>query len=177
MKKDESGPIQTLNQSIIDGVADSIMVIDTDYHILLMNRAAQKFAVDEISPSQPLLCYQLSHHLSAPCDGVTHPCPLAQVRELGHPVMVIHEHCQANGEKRIIEVNASPLSEANGSIIGIIESMRDITDRHQAEAALRQTMDRLRSLTSQLAEVSEAERKRLSQELHDQVGQNLSAST
>ncbi len=47
--------------------------------------------------------------------------------------------------------------------------------RHQTEVALRQYTDRLRSLTSQLAEVSEAERKRLSQELHDQVGQNLTA--
>jgi two-component system sensor histidine kinase UhpB len=175
MKKDESGAIQALYQSIIDGVTDSIMVIDADYQILMMNRAAHKFAVDEISPSQPLLCYQLSHHLSAPCDGVTHPCPLEQVRELGHPVTVIHEHHQANGEKRIIEVNASPLPAADGAFIGIIESMRDVTERHQAEMALRQTMDRLRSLTSQLAEVSEAERKRLSQELHDQVGQNLTA--
>jgi len=174
-EKDEPGASQPLYQSIIDGVADSIMVIDTDYQIILMNRAAHKFSADEISPSQPLLCYQLSHHLPVPCDGETHPCPLQQVRELGHPVTVVHEHCQANGEKRIIEVNASPLSGTDGSFIGIIESMRDVTERYQTEVALRQYTDRLRSLTAQLAEVSEAERRRLSQELHDQVGQNLTA--
>ena len=175
MAKDESGALQTLYQSVIDGVADSIMVIDTDYHIILMNRAARKFAIDEVIPSQPLLCYQLSHHLPAPCNDEAHPCPLEQVRELGHPVTVIHEHCQANGEKRIIEVNASPLFGADSSFMGIIESMRDVTERHQTEVALRQYTDRLRSLTAQLAEVSEAERRRLSQELHDQVGQNLTA--
>ena len=174
-EKDEPGASQALYQLIIDGVADSIMVIDTDYQVILMNRAAHKFAGDEISHSQPLFCYQLSHHLSVPCDGMTHPCPLEQVRELGHSVTVIHEHCQANGKKRIIEVNASPLSGADGAFMGIIESMRDVTERHRTEVALRQYMDRLRSLTSQLAEVSEAERKRLSQELHDQVGQNLTA--
>jgi two-component system sensor histidine kinase UhpB len=53
--------------------------------------------------------------------------------------------------------------------------MRDVTERHRTEVALRQYTDRLRSLTAQLAEVSEAERRRLSQELHDQVGQNLTA--
>ena len=175
IKKDEPGALQALYQSIIDGMADSIMVIDTNYQIIQMNRAAHKFAVDEISPSQPLMCYQLSHHLPVPCDGVTHPCPLNQVRDLGHPVTVIHEHCQANGKKRIIEVHASPLSGSDGSFMGIIESMRDVTERHQTEVALRQYTDRLRSLTAQLAEVSEAERRRLSQELHDQVGQNLTA--
>ena len=175
MKKDNSGALLALYQSIIDGVADSIMVIDADYRVILMNRAAHKFAVAEISPSEPLLCYQLSHHLPVPCDGETHPCPLELVRELGHPITVIHEHCQADGKKRIIEVIASPLSGSDGSFTGIIESMRDVTERQQTEAALRQYMDRLRALTSQLAEVSEAERKQLSQELHDQVGQNLTA--
>ena len=175
VEKDEPGTLPALYQSIIDGVADSIMVIDQDYHVILMNRAARKFAIDELPNAQPLLCYQLSHHLPAPCAGETHPCPLEQVRKLGHPVTVIHEHFQANGEKRFIEVSASPLSGTTGSFTGIIESMRDVTERYQTEVALRQYTDRLRSLTAQLADVSEAERKRLSQELHDQVGQNLTA--
>jgi two-component system sensor histidine kinase UhpB len=171
----QSDAVKPFHQSIIDGLADSIMVIDTDFSIRLMNRAARQFASAGIDLSQPQYCYQLSHHLPVPCDGKAHPCPLEHVRELGQPVTVLHEHCQADGETRIIEVSASPLIGADGSFQGIIESMRDVTGRHQAQEALRRYTDRLRALTSQLAGASEAERQRLSQELHDQVGQNLTA--
>jgi signal transduction histidine kinase len=174
LEKDDPGTYQAFHQSIIDGVADPIMVIDPDYRIILMNRAAKKFAGDE-SSRPPLLCYQLSHHLPAPCNDIGCPCPLEQVRTSGQTISVIHEHCQAGGEKRIFEVNATPLASADGKFMGIIESMRDITERHQREKALRQYMKRLRALTSQLAELSETERRRLSQELHDRVGQNLTA--
>ncbi|MFN8491563.1 MAG: PAS domain S-box protein [Caldilineaceae bacterium] len=60
--------------------------------------------------------------------------------------------------------------------------IRDITERKQAEAknaqlltALNAQSTQLRALNHRLAETQEAERKRLAQELHDQVGQNLTA--
>jgi two-component system sensor histidine kinase UhpB len=175
MAPGESDATQAFYQAIIDGIADSIMVIDTDYRVRMMNRAARQFASAGMDLSQPQTCYQLSHHLSAPCDGKAHPCPLEHVRKLGRPVTVLHEHCQADGEVRLIEVNASPLVGADGSFQGMIESMRDVTERHQAQEALHRYTDRLRAMTAQLAGASEAERQRLSRELHDQVGQNLTA--
>lgn len=48
-------------------------------------------------------------------------------------------------------------------------------ERKQAEEALQQHTERLRALATQLAEVAEAERQQLGRELHDQVGQNLTA--
>ncbi|NCF69304.1 MAG: PAS domain-containing protein [Chloroflexi bacterium] len=171
----ETDVARAFHQSIIDGIVDPIMVIDTDYNIILMNRAAQAFASAGKTQSLPLFCYQLSHHLDVPCDGEAHPCPLMQVRELGRPVTVVHEHCQVDGETRMVEVNAAPLLGSDGSFQGIIESMRDVTECHHAQEALRRNRDRLRALTAQLAEVSEGERQRLSRELHDQVGQNLTA--
>jgi len=48
-------------------------------------------------------------------------------------------------------------------------------ERVQAEKALQRHARRLRALTVQLADVAEAERQRLARELHDQVGQNLTA--
>jgi two-component system sensor histidine kinase UhpB len=167
--------VSEFNQSIIDTVADPILVIDTDYHVILMNRAARNFAMEELPPAQPLFCYQLSHHLCTPCSRKGCPCPLEEVRKSGKPVSVTHEHCQANDEKRMIEVHAAPLLDGDGAFIGIIESMHDITERHQTEIALRQSRNRLRALTSQLGELSEIEKKRLSRELHDQVGQSLTA--
>lgn len=162
-------------QSIIDSIADPIMVIDAGYQVILMNHAARKLAAGDPAPSQPLYCYQVSHKLSAPCSGLAHQCPLESVRAHQQPVTVIHEHRWPSGKKQIIELHAAPLASADGTFVGIIESLHDITDRHRAEGALRQSTRRLRALTSQLAELSEIERKWLSQELHDQVGQKLTA--
>jgi len=151
------------------------MVIGEDYRIKLMNRAAREFSSGGSGTLAPLFCYQISHQCEAPCEGIGHPCPLEEVRESGQPVTVVHEHFRANGERRFVEVIAAPLWGANGTFQGIIESMRDITERVRAQEALQQYAERLRALSAQLAEVAEAERQRLARELHDQVGQNLTA--
>jgi two-component system sensor histidine kinase UhpB len=162
-------------QSIIDGIADPIMVIGTDYQVTLMNQAAKEFATNGRELIHPLLCYQISHGRDEPCDGMEHPCPLSQVQESGKTIIVEHNHYQANGESRLVEVAASPYWGANDTVQGIIEVIRDITERVRAKEQLQQYTERLRALAAQIAEVEEMERQRLAQELHDQVGQNLTA--
>lgn len=162
-------------QSIIDGIADPIMVIGTDYRVTLMNQAAQEFASLEQEPKSTSRCHKISHEREFPCDGLEHPCPLAQVKESGKTVIVEHRHYQANGESRLVEVVASPFWGTDGGFQGIIEVMRDITERIHDKEKLQQYTNRLRALAAQLAEVAETERKWLAQELHDQIGQNLTA--
>jgi signal transduction histidine kinase len=93
----------------------------------------------------------------------------------GQTVTVVHKHHQANGEWRFVEIIAAPMWESDGTFQGIVESMRDVTKRLRAEEALQHYAERLRALSARLAEVAEAERQRLAQELHDQVGQRLTA--
>lgn len=162
-------------QSILDGIADPIMVISTNYHVKSMNHAAQILAPNGIEAAQLVFCYQVSHRCDAPCDGLDHPCPLTQVQKSRKTVIVEHKHYLTSGELRIVEVIASPLWDIDGSFQGIIESMRDITEHVQTEEKLQQYAEQLRALAAQSAEVAEMERQRLAQELHDQVGQNLTA--
>ena len=53
--------------------------------------------------------------------------------------------------------------------------MKDITDRKRAEEALRDSAGRLRALSRRVVEVQEEERRHLARELHDEIGQVLSA--
>jgi len=163
----------SLQQSIIDGVTEPIMVIGLDYQVWMMNRAAREFSSQDTT--LPLSCYCVSHQRETPCDGMEHPCPLEQVRKTGKPVTVVHEHCQENGTRRFVEVIAAPLRGADGTLLGIIESIRDVTERTQARKELEQYALKLRALAAQHVEVADTERQRLAQELHDQVGQNLTA--
>jgi two-component system sensor histidine kinase UhpB len=164
-----------LQQSILDGVAEPIMVINSGYKIMVANRAAREFSTGGSDASVPMHCYELSHHRKSPCSGIEHPCPLQEVQKAGQPVTVVHEHFQANGEKRFVEVVAAPFWTADGSFSGIIESLRDITDRKKAEEAILKYTERLKALAAQIAEVEDSERQRLARELHDRVGQNLTA--
>ncbi len=164
-----------LQQSIIDGMPQPIMVIGADYRVMSMNQTAREFSSAGAGTSKLLYCYQVSHRRDGPCGGTGHPCPLEQVRDSGQPVTVVHEHHQGHGGRRLVEIIAAPLRATDGSFQGIIESMRDVTNRVRADEALKLYAERLRALSTQLADVEEAERQRLAQELHDQVGQRLTA--
>jgi len=163
---------RAFQQAIIDGVADSILVIGTDYRVRMMNRAAREFSSGVVSSESPL-CYQISHQRDTPCKGPQYPCPLEQVRESGQQVTVVHEHYRAGGERRFSEIIASPLWGADGTFQGIIECIRDITERKQVEETLRRYAERLRALTAQIVEAAEAERQRVARELHDETSQAL----
>ena len=58
-----------------------------------------------------------------------------------------------------------------------MESMEREAQRRQAEAALKESEERLRYLASQLIDAQEAERRRVSLELHDDLGQSLMVLT
>jgi PAS domain S-box-containing protein len=63
---------------------------------------------------------------------------------------------------------SSRLIFANGAAVGVQACMRDISERRRVQAAAR-------TYSRRLIEAQEAERHRISRELHDQVGQILTA--
>jgi signal transduction histidine kinase len=72
-------------------------------------------------------------------------------------------------------MNVFSVYDKKGNFTGTKTISRDITILKQAEGKLKKSHEQLCALTFRLSNVEEAERKRLSQELHDLVGQNLTA--
>ncbi|MFH1215074.1 MAG: PAS domain S-box protein [Pseudomonadota bacterium] len=69
--------------------------------------------------------------------------------------------------------SAGLLHNKEGAIDGVVCIAHDVTERKQAEESLRQSESELRYLSSQLLTAQEKERRRLSVELHDELGQSL----
>ncbi|MCW8826796.1 MAG: diguanylate cyclase [Gammaproteobacteria bacterium] len=122
-------------QSVIDANAEPMMVIGKDYRVQYMNQSAIRASGID-SELTGRTCYEISHHRETPCDGVDHPCPLNMVIESGNKATVIHEHFKADGTPRHVELLASPFISTDGEIGGIIESVRDVTDRLNKEKIL-----------------------------------------
>jgi PAS domain S-box-containing protein len=90
----------------------------------------------------------------------------------GKTVQTIEEIPQEDGiHNWLVTVFSIPNQDGRPALIG--EVGLDITLRRRAEEALRESEQRLRFLTSQLLSAQERERKRISMELHDELGQSL----
>lgn len=174
-----------------DAVPDLIAILDNSHHILRANSAMA--ARLHLSPEQCAgqLCYVCMHG----ADGPPAVCP--------HRLTVAdgQEHLLELNEPRLggdFLVSTTPLRDATGAIVGSVHVARDITSLKRAEDALRQARDQLEqkvrertsellaannalriemaerlALESRVLDVSQAEQRRLGQDLHDGVCQQL----
>lgn len=71
------------------------------------------------------------------------------------------------------QLTATVVRDARGVITLRIATVEDITARKVTEHKLRRTAERLRALSRRIVELQETERRYISRELHDEVGQTL----
>lgn len=82
---------------------------------------------------------------------------------------------RADGSVRHLRSLGEVMSEPAGDPPRMLWSVLDITEQKQTEDALRHSAEQLTALSRRLVEVQEAEKRKLARELHDRVGQNLTA--
>lgn len=80
-----------------------------------------------------------------------------------------------DGSYRWIYARAQVECDAEGRPQRMLGCHIDITDRKRAEVDLQHSLIRLQELSRRLLEVEQTERRNISRELHDRVGQNLAA--
>jgi PAS domain S-box-containing protein len=80
-----------------------------------------------------------------------------------------------SGKEKIIAWQNTILKDSSGKIIGILSSGMDITERKHTEEKLKKSQQNLRRLISHLQSVREEERTIIAQDIHDHLGQNLTA--
>lgn len=79
------------------------------------------------------------------------------------------------GRRRWVATHTVPLRDASGTIQAALGITRDITEARRAEEQIRASRAALRSLATRQQDVREDERTRIAREIHDTLGQALTA--
>jgi PAS domain S-box-containing protein len=91
-----------------------------------------------------------------------------------------HDHiyriARPDGSIRWIRDRAFPIRNAEGRVVRLAGVATDITETKVAQMKLQEKTEQLHRLSQRLLEVQEAERRHLARELHDEVGQALTAA-
>lgn len=100
---------------------------------------------------------------------------IERIRQGEHLAAVDTVRRRKDGAAVAVSLKASPIRDRSGAIVGVSVISRDITERRRAEEDLRESHEQLRALAGRLRAVREEEQIRISREIHDEIGQMLSA--
>ncbi|MEQ1629589.1 MAG: PAS domain S-box protein [Gallionella sp.] len=80
-----------------------------------------------------------------------------------------------DGKDHLLEITKAKIYDHDGQLLGLIGLAADITERERMESGLKQTQMELRELADKVESWREEERKRIAREVHDELGQVLTA--
>ena len=125
------------NQSVLDGVPDPAVIIDKEFGVTLINRAAREAFESNSEGREPLTCFRALHGRDEPCDPDTRPCVLTTGESCKHILTRIDE----NGEKQLVELRATPLYGEDGQINGAVEVIHDLNEQERMALKLQRAKE------------------------------------
>ena len=159
-----------LNQ-IFETAADGMRVIDKEYNVLRANKTFLTLSGMSREETIGKKCYEGFRGTECKTDR----CPLNQILNNGGRIESDSEKIRKDGSIIPCIVTATPFRSPGGEFVGIVEDFKDISERIKSEQELRKSHERLRDLATHLQVVREEERGRIAREIHDELGQALTA--
>jgi two-component system, NarL family, sensor histidine kinase UhpB len=160
--------------AIIRSSSEAIITVDEDEQILMFNPMAEQLfgisAYEAIGTSLGRLMpsrFRKAHAMHVRQFGVIG----VSDRQMGKQRVLFG--LRANGEEFPIEASISQIRDINGKLYTVM--LRDVTERVKADTTLKASREELRALSANLQHVREEEKHRIARELHDDLGQQLTA--
>jgi PAS domain S-box-containing protein len=84
-----------------------------------------------------------------------------------------HRVLTPTGVVHWVRAQAAPILSRDGKCSGFVGTVADITERKRSEEELTKSREELRALAAHLQSIREEERKHITREIHDELGQSL----
>jgi len=158
-------------REIIDNQPECVKLLDGQGRLLEMNAAGLRMI--EADALEPVLGHSVYNLVTVEHrDAFRALTEQVCAGERGH---LEFEIVGLKGTRRWLETHAAPFREEASGETRLLGITRDITDRKRAAQALRESTANVRRLMDRLVTAQESERRRLADDLHDLIGQNLTA--
>lgn len=162
---------ETRLRAIIESEPECVKLVDRNGLLLEMNPAGltmiEADGIDQVRGQAIDLCIVPEHR------GAFNDL-LARVFAGGSGTLEF-EIIGLKGTRRWLNTHAVPLRGPDGTITASLGITRDVTERKQYEAKLQASRAALRRLATRHQDVREGERTRIAREIHDSLGQALTA--
>jgi PAS domain S-box-containing protein len=189
---------EEFSRRVLASSSECIKILDLDYHIKYMNPGGMKLLeIDDFGVCENADWCSFWQEQDRSAVGA------AIEQALAGGVGNFHAFCKTfKGTPKWWDVVVSPIRNADGKVVKLLASSRDATERKRAEAAEKENLEKLsamveertanlrrevnerkkaeadlRKLSSQLLTLRDTERRRIARDLHDSLGQILTAAT
>jgi two-component system, NarL family, sensor histidine kinase UhpB len=158
-------------RTIIESEPECVKLLDGQGRLLEMNPAGlamiEAKSIDEVR-GQPITQIVAPEHRAAFVE-------LHRRVFNGESGALEFEVVGLKGRRRWLSTHAVPLRDEFGAVQALLGITRDITETRRAEEQLRASRTALRSLATRQQDIREDERTRIAREIHDSLGQALTA--
>ncbi|MHB9111424.1 MAG: ATP-binding protein [Thermoleophilia bacterium] len=109
-------------ETTFDSMTDGVSVHDTNFKIVHANRAMAELLGITKGELVGSICYKAIHHSGIPLIQ----CPQKEVINTGESVSI---EIEDPALKKIFRFSVNPVFDADGTVVGLVHVMRDITER------------------------------------------------
>ena len=124
---------------VVYAIQDGISVLDNDLNIVFVNPTMQK-CFPESEPLKGKKCYQVFHGRRKPCKD----CPAIRALDSGNLETSIVPRVVSQKIVGWFEIFSFPMRDSNGNQNGVVETVRDVTERINTEHLLCESEQRFR---------------------------------
>lgn len=160
--------VERFQSRILENVHDSVIVVDLQGRVEYWNQGAERLYG---YTTQEMLGRSVGAILP---EDVSAKADLERVLVAGQLSEEVRRRCK-DGTSLWVESRRWTMHDARGAVVGALGVATDITQRKRVAAELQESRAQLRNLADRLRRAREEERASIARQIHDEMGQVLTA--